>query len=178
MPGRVRPFGCRSHRSGGETVIAAEHDRHRPFLERGERRLIQLLADLRDIADVLLVFVALFLGLGNRCRQVALVDDRVTQRKDPLAEAGDSEGGWPHVDAAPVAAEVQRDADDVDGFQRSFTVTDMPSVPGETIVVSRAGLCSIAPRKSAISERLLTTLCARKMPLGRSRGTRRSRKRL
>ena len=36
-----------------------------------------------------------------------------------LAEAGDAERRRPHVDAAPAAAEVEGNADDVDGFHQS-----------------------------------------------------------
>ena len=113
---RFGPLGRGRHRSGGEAVVAAEHDRHRAFVERRQRRLIHLLADLRDVADVFLALVAQLLRFGNRRREVALVDDRVAERGEPLAEAGDAERGRPHVDAAPAAAEVERHADDVDGL--------------------------------------------------------------
>ena len=39
-------------RSGGEGVVAAEHERNAPFLEDRERRLVEPLADARDLADV------------------------------------------------------------------------------------------------------------------------------
>ena len=45
-----------------------------------------------------------------------------------------------------------------------FTDTDMPSLEGDTIVVHSAGLFQIASRKSPISLRLLTTLCATNSP--------------
>jgi hypothetical protein len=95
-------------------VIAAEHDRHRTFVKRSQRRLVDLLADLRDIADVLLVFVAQLLRFGNRRGQIAFVDDRIAQCGELLTKPGDAEGGWSHVDAAPAAAEVEGDTDDVD----------------------------------------------------------------
>ena len=41
-------------RPGREAVIAAEHERNAALLERGERRLVELLADARDLADVFL----------------------------------------------------------------------------------------------------------------------------
>ncbi len=47
---------------------------------------------------------------------VALVGHVEAERGDALAEAGDAEGRRPHVHAAPAAAEVQRHADDVNGF--------------------------------------------------------------
>ena len=55
------------------------------------------------------------LDFGDRRHQVALVDDRDAERGQPLAEPGDAERGRPHVDAAAVAAEIERHADDVDG---------------------------------------------------------------
>ena len=42
-----------------------------------------------------------------------MVDDSVSERGDPLVEAGDAERRGPHVHAAPPAAEVERHADDV-----------------------------------------------------------------
>ena len=55
-------------------------------------------------------------GIG--AGQIALVDDRVAERRDLLAEAGDAQRRRPHVDAAAAAAEVERDADDVDSFHQ------------------------------------------------------------
>ena len=66
-----------------------------------------------------------------------------------LAEAGDAERRRPHVDAAAAAAEVERHADDVDGFHQHQRIhaarfvilydTDMPSPDGDTIVVKSDG---------------------------------------
>ena len=53
------------------------------------------------------------LDFGDRRDEIALVDDGHAERGQPFAKAGDPEGGRPHVDAAAVAAEVERDADDV-----------------------------------------------------------------
>ena len=55
------------------------------------------------------------LDLRDRRDEVAGVDDRDAQRREPLAEAGDAERRRPHVDAAAVAAEIERHADDVNG---------------------------------------------------------------
>ena len=60
-----RPFARGADRSGAEAVIAAEHERHRALGERLERRLVQLRADLGDVADVLLALVARFLRLSG-----------------------------------------------------------------------------------------------------------------
>ena len=112
------------HRSGAEAVIAAERDRHRAFGERRERGLEQPLADARDVLHVTLVRIARALRLGNRRRHVALVDDAQAERGELLAEAGDAKRRRPHVGAAPVAAEIERHADDVDG---SHAVVSWPA---------------------------------------------------
>ena len=114
------PFGGRCHRSRAETVIAAEHHWHRPFVERSQRRLIELLADLGDVADVLFALVAQLLRLGNRRWQIAFVDDRVAECGEPFSEPGYAERRRSHVDTAPAAAKVERHADDVDGFHASI----------------------------------------------------------
>ena len=105
-------------RAGAQTVIAAEHDRHRAFFERAQRGLIQLLTDLRDLAHVLLALVARRLRLRNRRGEIAFVGDGVAQRREPLAETGDAKRRRPHVHAAPAAAEVQGNADEVKSLHR------------------------------------------------------------
>ena len=67
------------------------------------------------------MLVAQLLRLGNRRGQIAFVDDRIAECGELLAKPGDAERGRPHVDAAPAAAEVERDADDVDGFHKVKT---------------------------------------------------------
>ena len=101
------------NRAGREAVVAAEHERHAALLESRERRLVQPLADLRDLADVLLLRVAGGLDFRDRRDEIALVDDRHAERGQAFAEAGNPERGGSHVDAAAVAAEIQRHADDV-----------------------------------------------------------------
>src|SRR5919202_1695947 len=142
--------------TGGKTMVAAEHDRHRALFEGSERRLIQLLTDLRDVANVLLVLVAQFLRLRNRRRQIAFVDDAVAERRDALAQAGDAKRRRSHVDAAPAAAKVERHTDDVNRFHeptdltiyRTLRLTDIPSPDGVTMLVNRRGSRRIASRKS------------------------------
>jgi hypothetical protein len=99
-----------------QAVIAAERDRHRTLGERRQRRLKQTLADARDVLHVSLVRIAGALALGNRRRHVTLVDDAHAELGELLGEPRDAEGRWPHVGAAPVAAEIERHADDVNGF--------------------------------------------------------------
>ncbi len=103
----------RRDRSRGEAVIAAEHDRQRALLQGGERRLVQLFADARDFADVLLLRIAERLDFRDGRDEVAFVDDGHSERGEPLRQSGDAKRGRSHVDAAPVAAEVERDADQV-----------------------------------------------------------------
>jgi len=129
------PCGRRAHGTGGQAMVAAEDERHRAVLERGERYVVQPLADIRDVADVVLPFVGPFLRLRNRRRQIAFVDHREAERGEVLVQACNAKCRRPHVHAAAVAAEIQGYADHMDGDHRSFTDTDMPSVPGFTIDV-------------------------------------------
>ena len=118
-------IGGRGHRSGRELVIAAEHERQSAVLEPAERRLVQLLADRWRSRGCISCGVTERLDFGNRRDEIAFVHDRDPERGQPLAEAGDAKRRRPHVDAAAVAAEVERDADDVDRAQRSASVAEM-----------------------------------------------------
>src|SRR5439155_24427344 len=122
----ARPIGGGRDRSRPQAVIAAEHHRHRTLVQRSERRLIDLLADLRDVADVLLLLVAQLLRLRNRRREVALVDDGVSETNKPFAEPRDAKRGRAHVDAAPAAPQVEGNADDVYGFHDFYLATKTP----------------------------------------------------
>ena len=86
------------------------------------------------------MLVALVAGFRDRRGQVALVDDRVAERSDPLAETGNAERGRPHVDAAPAAAEVERHADHMNRFHRTFTEIEIPSPDGATMDVRTTAL--------------------------------------
>src|SRR5438034_4092251 len=108
-----RSLGGGRHRARGEAVIAAQDERHRPLIERHECGLIELLTHLGDVADVFLPLVAQGLRFRNGRREIAFVDDDAAEAADSFAETGDAQGGGPHVDAAPVAAEIERHADDV-----------------------------------------------------------------
>ena len=110
------PLGRGRDRTGREAVVAAEHERKSAALERRERHLVDLLTDPRDVQDVFLPIVVLVLRLGNRRRQVAVVDDRVAQPREALAEAGDTKRRRPHVHAPSSAAEIERHANDVNGL--------------------------------------------------------------
>jgi hypothetical protein len=118
-----RPSGGRRHRACGETVIAAEHQRHRPLVERQKRGLIELLTDIGDVVDIFLPLVAKRLRFRNRRREIAFIDDGAAEATEALAETGDAERGRPHVDAAAVAAEIERHADDVDLTHEIYNCT-------------------------------------------------------
>ena len=60
-----------------------------------------------------LVRIAERLGLGNRRDEIAGIDHGYAKRREPFTEAGNSKCRGPHVDAATIAAEVERHADDV-----------------------------------------------------------------
>ena len=123
---QMRPSGLSSRRT--KSAVAATDPAARlwsppstsgkpPSLEHAERRLVELLADARDLADVLLLRIAERLDLRNRRDEVAFVDDGHAERGEPLGEAGDAKRRWSHVDAAAVAAEVERDADEVESLR-------------------------------------------------------------
>ena len=80
--------------------------------------LVDLLADPRDVQNVFLPIVVLVLGLRNRGRQVAVVDDRVTQSREALAKAGDTKRRRAHVHAPAPAAEIERHANQMDGLHK------------------------------------------------------------
>ena len=74
-PRPLSPFHCCGNRARREAVVAAKDERHGAFDKRFKRRLISLLANLHDVADVFLSFVVRRL----RCRR------RVARLRDPTA---------------------------------------------------------------------------------------------
>ena len=122
------PLGRRRDRTGGEAVIAAEHERQRAFLERDQRRLVQLFAHRGDVVDVFLALVAPFLRFGNRRLEIAPIDDGAAKRREALVEPGNAKRRRPHVDAAAAAAKIQGHADDVDAHAWRARTAE-PSLP-------------------------------------------------
>src|SRR5262249_11007087 len=59
--------------------------------------------------------------------EIAGVEDGNAQCRQALAEASDPEGGRAHINSAAVAAEIQRDADDVDGTRHAISIPARPS---------------------------------------------------
>ena len=108
----------RRDRSRAEAVIAAERDRQRAFRERRRATVwYKLLADARDLLDVSLARIAR--ALASRESATARRPCRRPCRPscgELIAESGNAKRRRPHVGAAPVAAEVQRHADDVNGL--------------------------------------------------------------
>ena len=160
-----------------------------PACKRLERRLVQLLADLRDVADVLLAARRAAPVFPESAPADRPVDDGETERGRGARRARRCETPTAPCRRRAAAAEVERNADDVDGTHCGRAVTYELAIspcmrptslrcPGATIVVNRAGSFWIAARKSRISVCLLTTLCARNRPRGRSRGNARSKNRL
>ena len=74
----------------------------------------------------LLARIAQRLRFRDRRDEIALVDDRNAQRGQALAEPRDPECRRSHIDAAAIAPEVERHADDVDGTARIKTVPHAP----------------------------------------------------
>ena len=78
-------------RAGREAVIAAENDRNPALLQGGERGLVESLADLRDLTDVLLRGIAERLHFGDGRHQIALVYDGKPEGRETLGQPGDPE---------------------------------------------------------------------------------------
>jgi hypothetical protein len=114
LPRRSRPVGGRRHRAGRKTMVAAQHERERAIVETLGGQVVQLLADPGDIVDVLLPLVAQLLGFGDRRSKIASIDDGVTELGNALGESGNPQSRRPHIDAAPVAAKVEGDTDNLD----------------------------------------------------------------
>ena len=78
--------------------------------------LVQLLADARDLVDVLLAAVGRLMQFADRRLHVAAINDRAPERGNLIAQTGDPECRRPHVHTTPIAAQVEWHADDVNGF--------------------------------------------------------------
>ena len=114
--------GRRGNRPGAKTVIAAEHERTRAFLDRRARGLIDAIADLGDLLYVLLPGIAVPSCFGNGRWKIAPIDDHTAERRDLFAEACDAEGGRPHVYATAAPAHVEWDADEMDRSGHGRTI--------------------------------------------------------
>ena len=102
------------HRTGGQTVIAAQDDGHRAASVHGKRRIVQTAANLRDVFDVLPGGIARTAKFPDGRGKIAPVRHRSPQGGNAFAHAGDAHGGWPHVDAAASRTEVEGHSDNVD----------------------------------------------------------------
>jgi len=103
-------------------MVAAKHQRQRPFFDRRARGLIQTIADFRDFPDELLFRIAVFFGFWNGRCQIAAVGNRSTERRDALAETGNPERRRPHVDAAAAAPHIEGHADQMNGSSHPTTI--------------------------------------------------------
>ena len=166
--------GRRRHRAGAEAVIAAEHDRQRAFVERRQRRS-ETASGRRArspshsaCADRRRPCVS---GIGEAMSPLSTT--RTPSAVELLAEAGNAKRRRPHVGAAAVAAEIERNADDVNGPHRisvSCRSSRCPRSPARRWSLSAMRVGFDRARKSIISFFLLMTLCARKRPPGVTRG--------
>ena len=89
----AQPRRRRGHRAGAEAVVAAERDRQSALVQRGQRGLMQLGAHAGDLPHVALVRIAGPLQLGDRRRDVALVDH--ASRRARRAARPDRRSGSP-----------------------------------------------------------------------------------
>src|SRR5205823_10211061 len=111
--------GGRGDGTRGQRMISAEDEREPALFEDAERRLVQLFADARDLADVFLTRIAERLDFRNRRDEIPFIDHRDAKRRQTFGETADAKRRRSHVDAAAVAAEIERDADDVHGRHRA-----------------------------------------------------------
>ena len=88
------------------------------------------------------MFVVRLQRLADGGGQVALVDHRVAERGDLLAEPRDTKRGRSHVHTAPAGTEVERHANQMHRthYLLNFSDTDIPSPDGDTTVVITASL--------------------------------------
>ena len=89
-------------------MVATEHERHRAArgdLLHDRREARTGVEDLRQEAGALVLDRE---RLGLRCQDVPAVDDRASERREPLLESGVADRGRPHVDAAAALPEIER----------------------------------------------------------------------
>ena len=99
-------------------MVATEHERHRAArgdLLHDRREARTGVEDLRQEAGALVLDRK---RLGLRCQDVPAVDDRASERREPLLESGIADRGRPHVDAAAALPEIEGRADDRHGTGR------------------------------------------------------------
>jgi hypothetical protein len=65
--------------------------------------------------NVLLALVTPLLGFWNRGRQIAPIDNGITEIGQALAEPRNAKGRRAHIDATTAGTKVQWNADDMDG---------------------------------------------------------------
>ena len=80
------PVGGRRHRSGGKAVVAAEHKWDCAVVQTARSHVVQLLADLRDVVNVLLPLVAQFLCFRDRRREMIRASDAVSTQQRPVID--------------------------------------------------------------------------------------------
>ena len=105
--------GRAGDRAGRERVVAPEHDRDLPVLERGAHLRRDVGADVSDGAEVARAALRALGGvLAERDGDVASILDGVPELLERVPEVGVANGGGTHVHAAARGAEVHGDADD------------------------------------------------------------------
>ena len=120
-------MGDPGQRSHGHRVVAAEDDRDVPGaldvgddfgqIHRHPDDLVDVVrpaVHLRELGlvDLAEVLRRSFVAVGDT--DIAAVPDGVAETREPVAQARVADRGWPHVDSAAVAAEIHRNADDLD----------------------------------------------------------------
>ena len=107
--------GGGGHRPDRQTVVAADHDRCGTVRQRGRGGLVQLPAHAGDLPDVFLAWLTRCACFAHRVAEIALINHRVAERREPGAQLSNPEGRWAHVDAASPRPEVEWYADQLQG---------------------------------------------------------------
>src|SRR5947207_11605621 len=107
--------GETAERADRDRVVAAEHERLKPFVDRPRDEVRDALAGLLDRREEAHALAAHLGRLRYRSLDVAPVIDVPTQAFDPRVEARVPDRGRPHVDPSPAGAEVEARADQGNG---------------------------------------------------------------
>ena len=96
-------------------VVAADRERHSALAQDSADKVGVLLAGGGDLLEITGVQLAGIFLLGEHNGDIAAVFDDVAESFQLGFEAGDADGRRPHVDPAALLAEIERNADHLDG---------------------------------------------------------------
>ena len=101
-------------RSGGQRVVPAQHQRRHSLLDHLHHSLGGARAGLGNLFQIVRIFLARGLRLGNLHANVASVGHLVAQRLQPRLQPGNAHRRGPHVHPTAAGAQIKRNADHTD----------------------------------------------------------------